>query len=539
MPAKEAEDKVTSAPEKISRESFVWGLALFFTLILMTTGATYFILSEKNLYYPLRLSYTLEYIRYLYPEDYDANRLIDLAREAVIDKLDRYSGYLEPREMDRVDEEFSGVYGGIGITIIGHERGLMIMSVREDGPASRKGLRTGDIIIRADTVDLAGINPYRATYLLRGPAGSKLGLTIARQHLEDTLTFDLVRETLPLIHIPYAGLTRNNSVYIRIIDFEAGLTHDLAAVLDSLYEPNRDSVGGIILDLRGNPGGLLEEAYRSADLFLDGGHLIVGIKGRSRWFNVAYHSSGSDRTNNTPIIVVVDDGSASAAEILAGALKYADRAVLVGDTTFGKGLVQEYSGHTDGSGLRLTTSRYYFEGGIFLNDPEAEVIDSAGGIPPDYFLRDIETEAFPLALENSGLLREFASGYRDELAAYAPLSAGSAEWFSRFMSFADEKGFAYISKTTELALLVREIASMGNNTPPTTSQAEKIFELAVNNDRDQFDRYRDYISQRLFQISLELKYGTARSYREAILPYRADIRFAEKYFNNDLESESN
>ncbi len=526
MSQAEAENKLIDI-ESEKKRLIRWGISLFATLILFIISSALFILSDKDLYYPLQLTNTLELIRAVHPDLHNRVEMINHAQDAILDELDRYSGLLEPRELDRVEEEFTGSYGGIGIMVVGHERGLMIMSVRDDGPAGQAGLRTGDIIIMADSTELADLAAYQATYLLRGPEDSPLKIMIARNNMTDTLTFNLNRKQLPLIHIPYAGLTQNKSLYIKIIDFEAGLVDDLKGVIDSLYLANPDEVERIILDLRGNPGGLLREAYQTANCFLDAGHLIVGVKGRSIWRDEEFRSSGADLTGNKPIAIIVDRGSASAAEIVAGALKYAGRAILVGDTTFGKGLVQEYSGLGDGSGLRLTTSRYYFEGGIFLNDPEAEVIDSAAGIPPDFYYSFEELEPFPTRLENALLMRDFAFENADRIIQYAPFTEADPLWMNEFRAYLETNNFLYTSTITGIADLTRQLIALGGYRQIYVDAIDKIYQIAQNDDKNQFDIYRNYIKQRLYQLALEAEFGSMRAYRDAIVPYRGDIHYAE------------
>jgi len=510
----------------------IWGLALFMTLIFLTSGAGIFLLSDQNLYLPLQITNTLELISIMHPDKYNSSDLIKSAQNAIFEELDRYSGILEPRELDRVHEEFTGSYGGIGITVLGHDHGLMIMSVREDGPAGQAGIKTGDIIIKADSTDLAGLTAYQSTFLLRGIENTALQLSISRNQMTDTLTFELARKLLPLIHIPYAGITENRSLYIKISDFEMGLSRELRNILDSLYLNNPDSVGQIILDLRGNPGGLLREAYSTANLFLEDGHLIVGVKGRSIWHNEEYFSSGSDITGNVPLALIVDQNSASAAEILSGSLKYANRAILVGDTTYGKGLVQEFSGLSDGSGLRLTTSRYYFEGGIFLNNPEAEVIDSAAGIPPDYYFHFEEQQRFIIDLENSSLLREFAIDNKENIVRYAPFTEADPIWMNRFYDYLEENNFNYISTIAGIAYLTKQLITLSDYDQAYIDAIDRVCELAQNDDKNQFEVHKDYIKRRLYQTALESEFGTTRAYRDAIIPYRLDIQFAEMKLKN-------
>lgn len=520
-------DKNASGLEDLDRRSLKWGLVFFFLLILQVSLSGWYIVSDPELYYSLRLTYALQYVEAFYPEKDNPIKMVRDARKAVLDQLDRFSGYIEPREMKLLNEEFGGSYGGIGITIIKHNDGLMITSVRDDGPAGKAGILPGDIIIKADSVDLSAVSAYEATFFLRGPEGKEVDISILRDRY-DTLRFTLTRENLPLIHVPFAGLTDNNNLYIRLIDFESGASVDIARTLDTLFLPNKESIGGIILDLRGNPGGLLDEALRIGDLFLDEGTLIVGTRGRSRWVNQQFHSTGADVTGGIPLIILVDKFSASASEIVSGSLKYAGRAVLVGDTTFGKGLVQEYKGFVDGSGMRLTRSRYYFEGDKYINPPGAEKIDSASGIPPDYFIEFPSKEPFIQDLERTFLLREFAKIHADEIIQFSPFLEKSPDWMERFKDYADANGFHYASNTTMLATITRSMIAFEGYSERAYRAIDDIVTKSRSQDRHLFDRHRDYIKQRLYQLALEIEKGIPASYHLAILPYRKDIILAEE-----------
>jgi len=527
MSSEEAVNKNAGGVEELDRHSLKWGLILFFLLILQVSLTGWYIVSDPELYHSLRLTYTLEYVSAFYPEEYHPAKMVRQAREAILEQLDRYSGYIEPRQMTLLNEEFGGSYGGIGITIIQHDKGLMITSVRDDGPAGRAGLLAGDIIIRADTVDLTDVTAYEATFYLRGPEGETVNIGILRDQF-DTLQFTVTRQDLPLIHVPFAGITDNRNLYIRLLDFETGAAADIAHTLDTLYLPHEDSIGGIILDLRGNPGGLLDEALRIGDLFLEKGILIVGTKGRSRWVNEEVFSTGMDVTNGKPMIILVDNFSASASEIIAGSLKYTGRAILVGDTTFGKGLVQEYKGFVDGSGMRLTRSRYYFEGEKYINPPDAENLDSASGIPPDYFVDFPSQHPFVQELERTFLLREFAGIYSEDIIQFSPFLEKSPDWLERFKEYADDHHFNYASNTTMLATITRSLIAFEGYSESTFKVIDGIVKRSRGDDEEQFNEYRDYIKQRLYQIALEIEMGTPASYRLAILPYRNDIILAEE-----------
>lgn len=534
MAQTETENIIDHYPERFSRRLLLWALALFVIFISAIGGVSLFIMSEPELYYPFRLISALNLIETLYPEEFRSGSIMKQARAAVFSQLDRYSGYVEPEELSRLQEEFTGSYGGIGITITGHDRGLAVMSVREGGPADRVGIKTGDIIIRIDDLTIAGLNNSRAGYLLRGKEGSPVKVVVARNDFTDTLRFDLIRENLKLIHIPYAGLTENNSLYIRILDFEAGLSEQLKDILDSSYETNKAKINSLILDVRGNPGGLLHEAIEVCDLFLDKGHLIVGVKGRSRWNSREYFSTENDVFNGLPLVILVDRGSASAAEILSGALKYSGRAILVGDTTYGKGLVQEYDYLSDGSGIRLTTARYYFEGNIYLNDPDADNVDSSVGIPPDYYINSIEYEPFPMKLESSQLMRAFAVKHQQEILALAPFSQPPPKWFNQFVDYAKHEHFEFQSELTSVAKFIRDEVVFHNYSEAAFKTIDNICRLAEDDDQRQFENYQDYIKQRLYQLATESTFGRARAYRDAIVPYRPEIFLAEKILAGEV-----
>jgi carboxyl-terminal processing protease len=506
---------------------FLRSLLFFFVLVLSIGLLSAYVLSDKNLYYSYRLTSTLDLVSLLYPEKYDSQKMINQARQAIFDELDRYCGYVEPEMLNRLTEEFSGAYSGLGITVVPHDSGLQIMSVRENGPAGKAGMVSGDIIIEVDSVILAGMSNYKASFLLRGKEGTEVGIVIRRKDIADRLHLRLTREKIRLLHIPYAGLTENKILYIRITDFEAGLADDLYHVLDSLCLKAKSKPAAILLDLKGNPGGLLSQAVTVTDMFLNSGRLIVGIKGRSRWKDQRYFSSGGDLTNNLPMAILVDRGSASAAEIVAGSLKYANRAILIGDTTFGKGLVQEYDYLSDGSGVRLTIARYFFEGGIYLNDPEKDP-DSSIGIAPDFYFKFVSDRPFIKQLESSFLLRDFALKNKSTILDFAPFSRPDEVWFEDFIAYSKEKDFKYVSDINVWAQLIRDEIVYGHYSDKTFQAINRICRMADADDNNQIYLFADYIRQRLYHLALEAEAGAAVTYRDAIVPYRSDIIFAEK-----------
>jgi len=271
---------------------------------------------------------------------------------------------------------------------------------------------------------------------------------------------------------------------------------------------------------------LLTEAYQTANIFLDSEQLIVGTDSRSRWNEAKFLSSGDDITGGLPMAVIVDRGSASAAEIVAGALGQLGRAFLVGDTTFGKGLVQGFTRFQDGSGLRLTISRYYLEGGVYLNEFDSTLDDVGHGLVPDYHAGFVEYEEFPRKLENSLLLQQFANRFEEEIIAASGSFRLSDEWVHRFEQYAKDRGFHFISRITQRAQLVLDLAYIERAGIKTVKSVGVVLRRSKADDRRQFGAYSNYVKMRLRQIAHERRYGTYRAYDAVITRERPEIQLA-------------
>lgn len=454
------------------------------------------------------------------------DRMFDAARKAMFADLDRYSDYVEPQTFRAMDEEMTGAYTGIGVSIVRDELGLLVMAVREDGPSAKVGLMTGDIIIRVDSTSLANKEVPEATELLRGIEGTSVQIGVYRPSTGDTLAITVTRQRINFQHIPFAGFTPDSMLYVRLLDFDAGAAAELKRSIDTLLEPNKGNARGIILDLRGNPGGLFTEAFETADLFLEAGQFIVGTDARSRWNREIHKATGHDITGGLPMMVLVDGGSASASEIVAGALKQSGRAELVGDTTFGKGLVQGFTRFQDGSGVRLTISRYYLQGDVYLNQLDSVLHDTGTGLPPDHYLALPETDPFIGEIERSLLISRFAHQHQDDIIAGPPLLGPDSSWGSQFATFAASQDFLYISPRTEAALIVLLTAQESGYSAEVLQRSRELYERSLQLDRRLFVDYRDYIEMRLRQEAYERKFGAWKAYAEVIVHERPDIRLA-------------
>lgn len=516
------------------RRYVVLSLVFMLHIVMICGSMAIYVLADRDFREVLQLARVAVEIDQLYQQEVNWDRLFDGAMNGMLGELDQYSTYHEPSQFERIHEEFSGSYVGIGVTVLRHEEGLLVMSVRENGPAAEVGMLSGDVIIEVDTTNLAGLGVEQSTQLLRGREGTTVDVTVFRPVTDDTVDVTITRRDIVFQHIPYAGLTADSLIYVRILDFDAGTSRDLESALDSLLAIPAERPRGIIIDLRGNPGGLFSEAYNTADLFLEEGQLIVGSRARSRWFTEEYHSTGDDMTNGLPMAVLVDQGSASSSEIFAGAMKQLGRGILVGDTTFGKGLVQGFNQYPDGSALRLTVSRYYLEGDVYLNEFDSTLNDTGRGLAPDYVIGFIEHDPFPLAIERTLLLNRFANIHTDEIIQASGDFGLSDDWVNRFRAYALEEGFEYRSPLREDAEVLLDLTENDPTLAETRRVTESIVRQARAADSTAFDRYGNYIKFRLKQLAFERRYGMTEAYARAIVPDRPDIQFAAQLLKDGV-----
>lgn len=283
----------------------------------------------------------------------------------MLETLDPYTVYIEPDNMEQLDEITLGKYGGIGIEIglRGKDRELTVIAPIEDTPAARKGLRAGDVIVGVDGKSTAGFSTQDATKMIRGPEGTTVTLTIRRAGFDQPLEYPLTRELIRIHDVAYVGLIDRDVGYIKLVHFSslAGAELDSALTEVMAKEPK-----GLILDLRSNPGGLLPSAIAVTRQFLQPNDQIVSTRGRTPQSMQSFHASGTPKAPDIPLVLLVNGGSASASEIVAGAIQDLDRGVIIGTQTFGKGLVQSVVNLSEGAVLKITTARYYTPSGRLI-----------------------------------------------------------------------------------------------------------------------------------------------------------------------------
>lgn len=305
-----------------------------------------------------------------YVDTLNPQEVITGAINGMLTSLDPHSAYMNAEDFKELQEETHGSFSGIGIEITVKDSILTVVSPIEDTPAYRAGLMAGDQIIAIDGELTKNMTLLEAVKKLRGKKGSSITISIHRAGWQETKDFAIVRDEIPVHSVKSIEL-QPDLLYVRIANFQANTTRDL---IDALHlQQKKGTINGLLLDLRNNPGGLLDQAVQVADVFLDSG-IIVSTKGRDPEQDLLFEATADDEQFRFPIIVLVNGGSASASEIVAGALQDHSRAIILGTETFGKGSVQTIVPMPDGAGLRLTTAKYYTPSGDSIQ---------ATGIKPD------------------------------------------------------------------------------------------------------------------------------------------------------------
>ncbi len=312
-----------------------------------------------------------------YVEPVDDERLMRAAIRGLLLDLDPHSAYLDQEATTALGEQASGAYGGLGLEVIQRpDRALIVVAPIDETPAARAGLRSGDVIVAIDGEPVSAPDQADAVARLRGEPGSTVDLTVEREGEAEPLEFSLVRETIRVASVRERSLDPGY-VYLRIAAFQSDTAAELARKLAQAREAaGKDGLKGIVLDLRSNPGGLLHAGIEVADAFLEDG-LILTTRGRLPFATSEYHAKPGDIATGAPIVLLTDGGTASAAEVVAGALRDHRRAVIMGGVSFGKGSVQTVLPVDNGDSIKLTTARYYTPNGTSIQ---------ATGIVPDILL---------------------------------------------------------------------------------------------------------------------------------------------------------
>lgn len=383
-----------------------------------------------------RYTYVLRLVEEEYVTEVDPKELVHASIRGMLRTLDPHSNFLPKQEYTQLQERQQGSYHGLGISVQMREGNLTVISPFEGTPAYRLGIRSGDIISKIEGEDTHGVELDDAVKKLRGPKGSEVTISITRAGYDQPLDFTIVRDKIDLKSVPYAFMLDEDTGYLRISDFTETTDRELH---ENLVQLQIEGARNLVLDLRDNPGGLLDQAVLVSNTFLKKGSLVVYTEGRTEGSDVKYLAEHASSHSDMPLVVLVSRGSASASEIVSGAIQDHDRGLIVGENTFGKGLVQSIYRISEGNGLALTTAKYFTPSGRSIqrdysgsiddyyynaraNEPEApsgEVkhttagreVKSGGGISPDIHVSYPPLPKAILALNSSNAFFKYATRF--------------------------------------------------------------------------------------------------------------------------------
>ena len=350
-------------------------------LILIIFNLSFSITNAKNeLYEKIDLfGEVLENIKKEYVDEVDQAEVMDSAINGVLQSLDPYSAYMSPELFKEMQTDTRGEFGGLGIEI-GMEAGVVkVISPIDDTPAAKAGIKAGDYIVKIGGEQVQGKSLLEAVKLMRGPVGTSIDLTVRRKNIKKPLEFKIVRKIIEIQSVSSKTIgVEKNLGYIRLKSFNENSDKQFLKSIKDFEK--KSNIKGYVLDLRNNPGGLLTQAINITDFFLDDGE-IVSTKGRRVSETRKFFARKGDRINGKPIVVLINNGSASASEIFAGALKDHKRAIILGENSYGKGSVQSIIPLRNGGGMRITISKYYLPSGKSISEV---------GVTPDILVEEAE-----------------------------------------------------------------------------------------------------------------------------------------------------
>lgn len=410
-----------------------------------------------------------------YVDEVDPEYLMETGVNAMLKSLDPYTTYIPADEVAQFRSTITGKYGGVGASILKGKEHIIISLPYENGPAQKAGIKVGDRMLEIDGKNVVGVSMREISTQMRGAPNSDVTIKIARDAVAEPLSFTLTREEIKLTNTPYYGMLEDNTAYIVLNSFSENAGKNVAKALAVLKEKNE--VKGVILDLRGNTGGLLTEAVNVANVFLDKGSMVVQIKGRDKATQQVFRTLNNPVDKDVPVCILIDKFSASASEIVAGAIQDLDRGIIIGQRSYGKGLVQNTRNLSFGAKIKLTTARYYIPSGRciqalrYKNGKPEQIADSlqtpyetmggrsvyaGGGIKPDIFVDNTAFLKIMSTLNKDLYLFDFAAAYElkhKTIAKPSEFQLTDSD-FEDFLKFLKEKGYTY---KTETELLLEQL----------------------------------------------------------------------------------
>ena len=525
------------------------------TIIISAVIITFIFLSvsaqkpNDSLYSFIRLSSDIAFrISARYVDDVDAKELIYSGIKGMMNTLDPFSEFLEEVDYNKLQETTKGKYQGLGMTIMLKDEVVTVVAPMEGTPAYRMGLKAGDQIIKIDGKSTRGMSTQEASSLMRGPAGTKVTLTIKRQGVDEALEYTIERAVIELKTVPfYTTFEANGKTlgYVRLARFGEEAKNELDVAFKEIMKENID---GLIFDLRSNGGGLLSQAVNVADYFLPKGAEVTSTKGRTSDQNRTLYASDKPLIpDSVPVVILVNGMSASASEIVAGAIQDWDRGIIIGNDTFGKGLVQQVYPLSDDVALKLTTAKWYIPSGrciqkdsrskrhpdnmdiVEKNVDETEekkdvfftkggrVVYGGGGVIPDIEVEEHKLNSLELNLERLSMFFDFSIKYTTEHPDLREDFDVTPQIIDEFKQFLKEKDFSYKSQIEKDYEKLKNTIEQANKTAEYSELLDDLKQKVEIDKQREFDESIEYLSRSIKRDILTKLYGEKAVYRQIVL----------------------
>jgi carboxyl-terminal processing protease len=512
-------------------------LIVFSTVAIAAFG--FYEVTESDLFFKINRGIDLfgkvyKEISLNYVEEVDPEKFIHSGIDGMLKTLDPYTVYIGEDESDEIDLVTTGKYGGVGITIGVRDGAVTVVNLLEGFSAAKQGIEIGDKIMQIDTTTVAGSNLDAIRQIVRGAPGTELRMKIEREGEPKPLEFVLMREEIPVRNVTYAGFAEPNIGYVRLERFSRSAGEDVRNAIKELK--SQRELKGLVFDLRDNPGGLLDIAVEITSKFLPESSLVVSTRGRKSDSERKYYSTEKPMLPDVPLVLLVNSNTASASEIVAGAVQDLDRGIVLGTRTFGKGLVQTMTRLSERSVLKITSARYYTpsgrciqeidyahrsKDGIFPTFPDSlkrefhtahnRRVFEAGGIVPDTLVTDERDSKLIVELYRKAMFFKFANHYASSNKSISPNFDVSDSLLNAFDRYLKEKKFAY-QEEGELKLKeLSTIAEDGRYNKAFVDELKQLQTMVEQEKQRQVERFRNEIREALrTEILARIKGDKAR-----------------------------